>query len=179
MTTEYPDGFNLRALIREVCESSTIADPATLAKEVSRRIGRNQQREALEQALPVLVQHVISRSRGGFTDTPSGHRAIGAQTSRAAGGQPSRKVAAIRETWRRMLRDRVAVGPDRGDWKFLGDCTDDDLAYAEQIRRDHARANTAAADRLVTLRGLLAEHGAATVAELPDGVLADNLAAAA
>lgn len=171
--------FNLRALIHEVCDTSTITDPTTLAKEVARRIGRNQQREALEQALPVLVLNVISRSRGGATDTPGGQGADDLQLPTAAGGQSSRKVRGIRETWRRMLRDRVSVGPDRGDWKFLADCDADDLAYAEQIRRDHAAANVAAADRFAALRELLDEHGVATVGELPDDELGDTLGEAA
>lgn len=165
--------FNLRALIREVCDSSTIADPATLAKEVGKRIGRNQQREALEQALPTLVQHVISRSRSGATDTPGGQATVDIHGSSAAGGQ-SRKVASIRETWRRMLRDRVAVA-DGGAWKFLGDCTSADLAYAATIREEHARSNAAAAERFRCLAERLDEHGVETVADLPVPVLAVEL----
>lgn len=165
------DGFDLRALIREVCDNSTMADPATLAKEVSRHIGRNQQREALEQALPTVVQHVVSRQRGGFVPEQ--------RTSDNTNPSRSRKVAAIRETWRRMLRDRIAIGPAVSDWKFLGDCNADDLAYAATIREDHARRNAARAEQLRNLAELLTEHGVATVAELPAPTLAASLDAAA
>jgi hypothetical protein len=165
------DGFDLRALIREVCDNSTMADPATLAKEVSRRIGRNQQREALDQALPLVVQHVVSRQRAGFVPER--------RTSDIATPSRSRKVAAIRETWRRMLRDRIAIGPAASDWKFLGDCNADDLGYAAAIREDHARRNAARAEQLRNLAELLAEHGVATVAELPEPTLAASLDAAA
>ena len=123
--------FDLRALIREVCDGSTITDPATLAKEVGRRIDRSDERAALDQALPTILQHHISRSRG-FMNSPGGQ--IRCDTHRpAAAGAPisepvrSRKVAAIRETWQRMLNDRINIGPDLSDWKFLGDCNAEDL----------------------------------------------------
>lgn len=163
------NGFDLRALVREVCDTSTMTDPATLAKEVGRRIGRNEQRAALDQALPLVVQHVISRRQP---------IAMPEQRS-AATPNRSRKVASIRETWRRMLRDRIAVGPDTSDWKFLGDCTAEDLAYAAAIREDHARRNAARAQQLRDLADLLAEHGASTVSELPEPVLSASLQEAA
>jgi hypothetical protein len=162
------DGFDLRALIREVCDNSTMTDPATIAKEVGRRIGRNQQRDALEQALPVVVQHVISR-----------RQPIAVPEQRAPTSNRSRKVASIRETWRRMLRDRIAVGPELGDWKFLGDCTADDLAYAAAIREEHARRNAARAQQLRDLADRLAEHGVTTVSDLPEPVLSASLQEAA
>jgi hypothetical protein len=145
-----------------------MADPAALAKEVGRRIGRNQQAAALQQALPVVVQHVVSRSRGAYVPE-----------QRTTPPSRSRKVASIRETWRRMLRDRIAVGPDVADWKFLGDCTADDLAYAAAIREDHARRNAARAQQLRDLAERLAEHGVSTVADLPEPVLSASLQEAA
>jgi hypothetical protein len=167
--TQMIDGFDLRALVREVCSTSTIADPATIAKEVARRIGRNQQATALDQALPVVVQHVISRGRS----------AVIPQQRAAPTSNRSRKVASIRETWRRMLRDRIAVGPAVSDWKFLGDCNADDLAYAAAIREDHARRNAARAEQLRQLADLLAEHRVDTVAQLPEPVLSASLEEAA
>lgn len=161
--------FDLRALIRDVCDSSTMADPVTLAKEVARRIGRNHQREALEQALPVVVQHVVSRRQP---------IAVPEQRAPSAASR-SRKVASIRETWRRMLRDRIAVGPAVSDWKFLGDCTAADLAYAAAIREEHARRNAARAHQLRDLADLLTEHGVSTVSELPEPVLSASLQEAA
>ena len=163
------DGFDLRALVREVCDTSTMTDPATLAKEVGRRIGRNQQAAALQQALPVVVQHIVSRHRGSFVP----------EQRSAATSNRSRKVASIRETWRRMLRDRIAVGPDISDWKFLGDCTVDDLAYAAAIREDHARRNAARAQQLRDLAELLDQHGVSTVGDLPEPVLSASLQEAA
>lgn len=161
--------FDLQDLIREVCRDSSAPDPATLAKEVEQRIEIDQRAAALSQALPILVQHAISRSRSGFTIPPGGQLAGDAHGSIAAGGT-SRKVAAIRDAWARVLLDRISTGPN--DWKHLGDCTGADLAYAEALRRAHAVANTAAADRLAELQALLRQHGVATVRELPPGSFA-------
>lgn len=170
-----PDGFNLRALIRDVADSSTIADPATLADEVARRIGPKQRADALAQALPTVVQHVVSRDRAQVT--PGGQRLADAHRGPSARG--SSKVAGIRETWRRMLRDRIAVGPARDDWKFLADCTATDLQFAAEIREEHARRNAARADQLRELADRLARAGVATVGQLPDSDLGAALGAAA
>lgn len=173
------NNFDLRALIREVADTSAATDPATLAKEVGWRIGRNYQGEALEQALPTVVQHVISRSRGNLS-VPGGHVIADTHVMRAAGApNRSRKVAGIREAWRRMLRYRVNIGPDASDWKFLADCTAVDLDYAARLREDHARRNAERAAQLRHLAELLAEHGVATVGELPEPVLGDTLGGAA
>lgn len=182
------DGFNLRMLIREVADSSTIADPARLAEEVARRISSRDRAAALEQALPTLVQHVVSRRRVSLdmTDafpahTPAPGSSSGGAVSEAhsAAQRPSSKVAGIRETWRRMLRDRIAVGPERGDWKFLGDCTIADLQFASSIREEHARRNAARAEQLRDLADRLGKSGVETVGQLPDSDLGDALGAAA
>jgi hypothetical protein len=171
MTSE----FNLRVLVRDVCDSSTIPDPALLAKEVNRRIQKADRDAALEQALRVFVQNVISRAR----NSPGGHTTLDTQAIRATGGSTSHKVAGIRNAWRRMLQDRIAVGSDLGAWKFLRDCTAVDLDYAASIREDHARQNAARARQLRQLAELLVTHNAATVSALPDDVLGPALGAAA
>lgn len=169
------ESFNLRALVRDVCDSSTIADPALLAKEVSRRIKRSERDAALEQSLRIFVQHFVSMIR----NSPGRHSDHETHAPLAAGGPTSRKVAGIRDAWRRMLRDRIAVGADAGEWKFLSDCTATDLAYAAVIREDHARRNAASATRLRDLAELLDKHNVTTVGELPDDVLGPALEAAA
>lgn len=162
------DEFHIRDLVRDVCTSSTIADPHSLAAEVLRRIGPKDARAALEQVLPTFVRVAISQHRG--------------TTAAASGpdGPPSVrswKVSGVRESWRRMLRDRISVGDTQ--WKFLGECTAEDLAYAEQVRRIHAAQNLAAAERFAGLRELLEQHGVATVADLPDDTLGHALGEAA
>lgn len=78
-----------------------------------------------------------------------------------------------------MLNDRINIGPDLSDWKFLGDCTAADLDYAAQLREDHARRNAARAGQLRKLAELLDEHQVATVGELPSTALSDALGLAA
>lgn len=167
------DSFDLRALVREVCDASPVADPDAVVKEVSKRIGRNQQREALEQALPAVVQQVVSRSRGNVFDSSGGHICGDSQSRSAPGVRPSRKVAAIRAAWERHLQDWIAVGPKT--WKFLGECNAFDLAFAAAVREDHARRNAARAAQYRRLAELLTEHGVDTVAQLPRVVVSETL----
>ncbi|RZT87557.1 hypothetical protein EV383_4482 [Pseudonocardia sediminis] len=169
------DEFNLRALIREVAESSTTPDPVQLADEVARRIGPKQRAEALAQALPIVVRNVVSLTRSPIT--PDGHTRSERHDRPAARG--SSKVAGIRDTWRRMLRDRIAVGPDQSDWKFLGECTVSDLEYAATIREEHARQNAARAVQFRELAERMQRNGVGTVADLPAHDLDDALGRAA
>lgn len=167
--------FDLRALVRDVCATSMIADPTMLAKEVNRRIKRTQRDAALEQSLRIFVQHFVSLNRNS-SGVQSGN---GDQRRVDAGGSTSRKVAGIRDSWRRMLQDRISVGADSSDWKFLRDCTALDLDYAATLREDHARRNAARAKQLRELAELLTAHGVATVGQLPEGILAPALSEAA
>ena len=169
--------IDLRALIREVCETSTMADPTSIAREVEKRIDAGELGEALAQALPAVVHNVVSRMRGPIpSDSPGGHGSRDAHSPTAAGR--SSKVAGIRDAWARMLRNRVSVGPAPDAWKFLANCNADDLAYAAQLRRSHAAANTIAAERFERLGEALTAHGVGTVGELPPGALGDDLRAA-
>lgn len=163
-----PDSFNLRALIREVCDSSTIADPRTLSLEVFKHIDPDDYPLGLQQALPNLVGAVVSQSRM-QNDAPN----------MAGPRRPkSRKVAGYQQL-AVMLRDRLNVGPDVTDWKFLGDCTATDLTYAKQVRESIARANQTKALQYGYLASQLAEHGVDTVKDLPENLLTEALQDAA
>ncbi len=167
--------FNLRAIVREVLDSSALTDPGALAKEVSERVHDEHLREAFEEMIRTYVTNTITGGRklfprqagGSLHETPT---PMGGGKSRPVGR--SSKVAGIREAWREALRQRVSIGPAPEDWKFLADCDDDDLAFAETVRREVAARNLANADQFKTLRGLLAEHGKKHVRDLPDSVLA-------
>lgn len=160
------DEFNLRALVRDVLESSTLADPTDVANEVMRRIPKSSQRAALVQALRAFVRQVISEQR---------------MSIRITDGQPtlpvvgSAKVAARRE-WAQALRLRVA-GLD--GWKSLADCTYADLLHAAKERREQARRNSAKARQYELLASLLTEHSADRVRDLPQDVLRNAFEAAA
>lgn len=167
--------FDLRALVREVAAESEAADPAIVAKEVERRLDRAALGEALAQALPIVVYHVAGRPATSPTPSP-GQQQCDTHTGAAGGGPTSSKVAAIRETWRRHLRDRVSVGPS--EWKFLADCTADDLAYAAALRDDLAAANAARANWLRELAERVTNAGVERVEQLDDDQLAQHLGAA-
>lgn len=155
---------NLNEIVREVCDSSAATDPATLAKEVFRRIDEADHADALLQALPVIVQHRISRTRSPIT-TPT--------PTPARPSTKSWKVQGIRSAWQRMLRDRICVGPD--SWKFIADCTITDLEVAAHIREDHARRNAERAAQLRRLIDLMVTHHATTVADLDESIGATSL----
>lgn len=160
--------FDLSALVREVANGSVSPHPEAIAKEVLSRIARGQEHAALEQSLIGYVRQCVSRTRAHI---PVQH------SSGPPKPNSSWKVTGIREAWRKALRTSINVGPQ--SYKFLADCTADDLTYAEQNRRAHAARNVAAAEEFAGLRGLLVQHGVATVAELPEPVLAATLADAA
>lgn len=172
MTT---DMFNLQALIRDLCNTSSIADPRELAKEVNQRIPAVDRDTALEQALPVVVQTVLGQMRM----TTATHSTSLDTVPTPVSSPGSWKVRGIRETWQRMLQDRIYVGPDKGGWKLLRECTAVDLAFAAAVREEQARRNTASAARYRALSELLTAHGVSMVGELPETVLAESLSGAA
>lgn len=158
--------FDLRKLVHDVYATSDDPHPVILAKEVNRRIKRADRDAALEAALPLFVRNVLSQMR------MASNRPIPATKP-----NPSRKVAGIREAWRRMLNDAINVGPH--EWKVLSKCTAPDLDYAAELREAHARWNAARAQQYRQLAELLTEHGVSTVGELPDDMLGSALGDAA
>jgi hypothetical protein len=170
--------FDLRALVREVVETSDSPDPADIAKEVNHRIGRADRDAALEQSLRVYVQNYLSRTRydRDMTTAPGGQMNGDTQVSTAAGrgssGQSSSKVTGIRE-WARMLRKPIALGTQSGaPWKFLGDLNAEDCRVVAKIREDTARRNAARAKQFNELGELITEFGVTKISELPDETLA-------
>jgi len=160
--------FSLRALVREVIESGVIG-PEAVAAEVAGRVNNKLLRDALGEALVVYARHEIDLDRRG--------NVILSGAGQGNSGQSS-KVAAIREhaeRWRRALADQVNTADG---YKVLGECTYDDLMFAAEQRRAVAARTLAKADQFESLALLLKRHGAETVAELPETVLADEMVAA-
>lgn len=179
MTRKPTASFDLAALVRDVCDHGIDADPAIIAKHVNHRIGRNDRDAALEQALVAYVRAVVTRSRLSMVVpqiTPGGHPLPEAQSAPATGGHRS---TSIREAWRKVLRNRIPVGPEPGEWRFLVDCTASHLDYAAAVREELARRNENCARQYRALGAALIEHGVTTVGELPDDVLYSTLTGAA
>ncbi|NUQ97871.1 MAG: hypothetical protein HOY79_15390 [Streptomyces sp.] len=194
--------FSLRHLIREVLDSSTLSDPHAIAAEVARRIDDADLRTALEQCLADPVREEIRKNRNGGLPTlatalPSAprltlHTQPDVMTEQPGGAprpvvkaapvrRPARsaKVAAIRESGPKWLRDRLNTGAEPREWKRIGDCTFTDLMFAAAQRRDQAARTSAAAERLEQLAELVRAHGVERVRDLPASVLAQVGGAAA
>jgi hypothetical protein len=169
--------FNLRSVIRRVASTSTIRDPAVLAEEIMRHIPQEEWVNALRAALKPLVRDVISgeRPHGTFT-TGYGNRQRSGAIGPAVPSAGSSKVAAIRDGWQQHLRARYSVGEE---WKFLGDCTYEDLQFIAG-RLDHqAETRRSKAAGMRSLAAALTEHDAETVRDLPPELLMISLGAAA
>lgn len=145
--------FVLRQLVRDVLAENESADPGEVAEAVMGRIPRGMVRVALAQSLRLYVRQVISETRTARPPAPT-----------PATGK-SLKVAAIRDGWQRRLQDRVHVGSS--EWKFLADCTYDDLLAAAAERRELADRNNAWARQYAEWARLLTEHDVATFGDLP------------
>lgn len=184
--------FNLRKLVREVLDTSTMADPHDIADEVLRRIDDEDLRPALRQCLTDVVREQIRQSRNAFQppapnpvpppppvspvravppvpqvmqELPGGAPAMKPKPARSA------KVAAIREHHQRWLRERLYASSDPRKWKFLGDCGFDDLMFAAGQRREDARRTSAVAQELERLAELVRQYGVARVRDLPEHIL--------
>ena len=163
--------FNLRDLIRQVCEASVDLNVQKIAVEVDQRIRPEDREAALQQSLPTMVYEVAHKMRGNtrIQHSPAGGDEL--QQKRAA---RSPKVAAIREHWRRALLELHSV--DRaGGMKRLADLTRDDLMFNVEAREEVARKNAEKALQFRFLLDLVTRHDVATVGDLPESVLATTL----
>lgn len=171
--------FSLRALIREVADTSSLTNDDELAKEVLSRIDKVDERAALEQAMPLVIQRFLSRDHRPLTfprpQTPSGdHSEAATHTHGVAEGPTpfrSRKVRSIRSAWQQQLNARVNVG--HKSRKFFGDCTAADLAFLAKHRRELAAANATTAAYLEALTRLMGEYEVETVREIPESAVTE------
>jgi hypothetical protein len=152
-----PDNeFDLRALILDEIETSAVADPIVIAEHVAKQVPTKYLREALALALRETVRTTISGERV----------KVQHQAERAAAGK-STKWADAGEMYKELLGQRVEVGGEDREWKFLGDCTRDDLLNAVGFRKKQAQSLIVSARRYEAIAQLLDKHGMARVSELP------------
>lgn len=172
--------WSLSTLVRDVLESVTSPNPTDVTAEVLAAIPPEHQHEAFVTALHGYVRHTMSRTRYQVRapqTAPEDQEGCGAQALNVPGGTPSRKVAAIRETWRQMLNKAIPIGATGTQWKFLGDCREGDLKYAAETNREMAQRNLHRERDFLHLRSLLHQYEVDTVRELPTEVLATTLGA--
>lgn len=149
---------HLDDLIRAELEASTEADPAIIAEHVLKRLAPTAMADALATALPPYVQ-ILARRLDHNRARPS---------SSGTPGTPIKALAFIE-------RKRLALSMDKRQWKFLADCTFDDLMAAVDIRRQLAEATLTEAARYGELADQMRQHGAETVRDLPGDVIAEAL----
>jgi hypothetical protein len=168
--------FSLRAVIRQVATRSTIRDPDALADEIMRQIPSEHFLDALRAAIKPMVREVISEERPHGTFT----RGVGRASTQPAISTPTRgsmKVTAIRDGWQDHLRARYSV--ERGEWKFLGECTYEDLQFIAARLDRQAEMHASKARGMRSLAAALTDHDAETVRDLPPAFLMTALGAAA
>lgn len=170
--------FNLRGIVKAVCDTSSATNDDELAKEVLAQIDRLDEHAALEQALLAFVRGFVSRDHRPLSapqTAATSHSPVDAQGGGAGGGVVpfrSRKVSAIRsmsQQWQDQLKARVNIG--HKERKFWGDCTLDDLAFIAKHRRDLAEANLATAGYVDNIAQLMREFAVDTVRELPTSAI--------
>jgi len=150
--------FDLRRSIRAIVEETDLASPEEITEKLAGQIPARDLRAVVTVLLRDYVRVELSRLR-----MRTGSDSPDATTNRSA------KVAAIRAAAPRWLRDRVFVGGS--EWKLLGDCTADNLAYLQQERRDNAARSLAAAEFFASLEKLVRRHKVARVSDLPPRTL--------
>lgn len=158
--------FNLRALVRDVMDNSTLKTPDEIATEVAKRIPKACVAAALQQSLRTFARQVISEER------PHGRHGVSAPVS-----SRSSKVAGIRDGWQRKLRARYHVG--EGAYEFLGECTAENLIFIASDLDEQAARKQTRARGFRRLAEALGEHGADRVKDLPAELLMNSLGAAA
>lgn len=161
MTALTPPAFNLKVEIKKIIDTTDLADPRDIAVKVAESIPAKLLREALAQALPELVRVELGRVRQ-YNPAPT------------TGPNRSSKVTAIRDAWRRHLRDRIHIG--RGVWQMLADCTAENFRAAAEERRVNAARSLALADRYDRYAEACETHGVDRFADLPESVQAELLA---
>lgn len=146
----------LHSLITRVLVETDLADPREVAAKVAGMIDPDQREHILVNALADSVRSVMGQHRNA------------AMTRALARPNRSAKVAGIRDWWAEMCAARVHVGGSQ--WVALGDCGEQELAFAERERREDAAREIARADMFAELRELLRKHKVRTVAQLPRDV---------
>lgn len=156
----FPEPVNVADLIRAKLAESDIADPHVIAQEIADTLPEAELRAIVGRLLPDSVRKCIHAQR---TPLP------------ARGPTRSAKWAAIAERAEEIaiFRQRVCAG---GVWKFLGDCTREDVEALVADYRKLAAENAAKASHFDALRRLMGRKKATVVSDLAPETVAEVLA---
>ncbi len=156
-----PD-FSLRALVRAALEGDE-TDPHRIAEDLISAMSPSDAWQALASVMPAYVREVIREQRQRAV-APRG----GAGVTTSSRWKNVAQLHAAGELT--LLRARVFA---LGEWKFLGDCTRDDVMDIVEQRDAEATANAAAARRYSALRAAMTRREATLVSDLPADVLSE------
>lgn len=154
------DDFSLFEVVRAALEGGE-PDPYRVAADVIASLSLADARAALAATLPSYVRDVIRDQRRGRVRVASPAAApTSARWDNVAELHASGELT--------LLRQRVFA---QGAWKFLGDCTREDVQAIAEDRDVLAAENAAAADRYRRLRAAMGRRKATVVRDLPADVL--------
>ena len=166
MTSE--TSFDLRAEVRHVLDTTSLADPSDVADKVVESVPAVELRRALRVTLRAFVRETMRYDRAATLNSPSSQPRDDARRHSAAGGT-SWKRTAIRDQWTTQMSARYHVADG---WKLLRDMTADDLRAATAERQALAAEIRAVAARLTSWADALDAAGVAVMADLPAVTLA-------
>lgn len=150
--------FSLRMRIKQIMAASLVADPKQIAEEVLGTISTGEAVAALTECLPDFVRIIVHSERQ--------------RTPATKGPAKSWKTEGAKAYAEKLLRQRVDISGNGTGWKFLAECDEDDCISVAEKRRQQATDLEDMAAWFEKVAATLAEHKAATVAELPESVLA-------
>lgn len=159
---------NLSSLVTEVLDESDSTDIHVLAGLVADKVPDDQLRAALAASLVQFVRMQIGIRRA---SNPLLSNDL-VPPEKESKPNRSTKVIGIREMWKSALRDRINVSDG---YKFLGECSYDDLIYAADQRETLAASHAAKAARFRSLAEQLKLNNVSKVSELPETILAEEL----
>lgn len=143
----------VRQVIRTAMDDSPSADPAIVASTVLDKLTPRQIREALALCLPPYVRVEMSR--------------YGWHTRRAA-RSPMTTADRVRSWYLSQLGVSLFIGDE---WKFLRDCSAEDLHTAASDRYRKATEVHAEGDRWTKVALFMEEHNRETVSEISEAEL--------
>lgn len=156
---ESDGGSALNDLIRLVSDQMPNAQPAAIARVVAERAPKAMLRDWLRELLHERVTMLWRFDRNTPTDDVIiiGDREKPPVTT-------SKKVKRRAQAWAEFCRQQYHID---GVWKPLGECTIDDLLFCIAERQELIDRTQAKIKHLDTIIGLMRQHRAAKVADLP------------
>jgi hypothetical protein len=145
---------SLDHVIRDKLEEVDDPDPQHIAEAVVNALPDAELRDALVTSLSARIRIMIWNARRSIRPNAS---AKWADASSAF----------------RIFRMRVTIGQNQ--WKFLGECSMDDVKALAAIRLAHAEASKKAGEQFVALADLMKENKAKVVGDLPAEKVAETL----